>query len=410
MSAGLSFERLTNTYFTAEPTNPFERPRVDLVRLPPVLENAAIWGSTGRDDAGNVWFGVSANGPNELSAHLVEYDAAADLAVDRGDVFSNLARLGPLRSGEAQVKIHSRILQAGDGHLYFASMNDTHEEGGPVRPPFGSHLWRLRLPERQWEHMFAAAEGLIAVAGGGDYVYALGYPDHRLAQYHVPTGRVQWVTVGSREGHVSRNLLADIRGHAYVPRLRAAGDEPGAALVEFDTALREVAATPLGHYLNGPPAEGHGIIACQSLPNGSILFATDLGRLYRIDPPIRTGVAAVVDLGWFHPKGRAYTPSLFTYSGRDMVVGIGRTTRGPGHYVWLSYDLRMRASFELPLAVPQLRGVALRDVLLYGSQTRDRFGSFYLVGAYNDGHSRPLVLRVRPAEPESAGGRPKSGR
>jgi hypothetical protein len=51
MTAGLSFERLTNTYFTAEPTNPFDRPRVNIVRLPPVLQNAAIWGSTGRDDA-----------------------------------------------------------------------------------------------------------------------------------------------------------------------------------------------------------------------------------------------------------------------------------------------------------------------------------------------------------------------
>src|SRR5262249_59266501 len=110
-----------------------------------------------------------------------------------------------------------------------------------------------------------------------------------LAQYHVRTGEAQWVTVESYDGHVSRIVLADVRGHAYVPRLWAARGEPEAALVEFDTALREVAATPLERYVNGPPAEVHGIIACQHLPNGSILFATDLGRLYRIDPPSRTG-------------------------------------------------------------------------------------------------------------------------
>ena len=33
MTAGLSFERLTNTYFTAEPRNPFDRPRVDIIRF-----------------------------------------------------------------------------------------------------------------------------------------------------------------------------------------------------------------------------------------------------------------------------------------------------------------------------------------------------------------------------------------
>ena len=108
----------------------------------------------------------------EPSARLVEYDPTADLAIDRGGVLENLGRLGMLKPGEAQVKIHSKIVQAGDGNLYFASMNDVHEEGGPRAPPFGSHLWRLRLPERQWEHLLAAPEGLIAVAGGGDYIYA----------------------------------------------------------------------------------------------------------------------------------------------------------------------------------------------------------------------------------------------
>jgi hypothetical protein len=405
VNSNLSFERITNSLFTSEPSDPLAAPDVRIVRLPSVRENTAIWGATGRDDNGHIWIGVSLFGAaaagEEPSARLVEYDPLEDRAVDRGGVLENLSRLGLMKPNDAQVKIHSKIVQAGDGHLYFASMNDVHEEGGPRAPPFGSHLWRIRLPERQWEHLLAAPEGLIAVAGGGDYIYALGYPNHRLVQYHVPTAKVRWTTVGSIDGHISRNVIADARGHVYAPRLRSGGAGLETSLVEFDTRLREKAATPLEHYLSGSPVAAHGIIAFQHMPDRSVYFTTHIGRLYRIATPTGSEPALVSDAGWFHPKGPAYTPCLFTYSGKSTLVGIGRM-KSDGPDQWLSRDLDVQLTYATALNLPREGGLSAGNVLLYGCQTRDGFGDFYAVGSVLSGRGQPLVLRMRPAKQPKA--------
>lgn len=396
----LPFERLTNTYFTPEPEDIFEVPEVRMVDMPPVPNDAAVWGATGRDDRGNIWIGVSMNEGDQPSARLVEYDPRTDLAIERGDVLSELGRLNLRQPGDAQAKIHSRFVQAGDGNLYFASMNDTHEEGGPRAPPFGSHLWRLRLPERTWEHLLAAPEGLIAVAGAGNYIYALGYPNHRLVQFHVPTGAVRWTTVGSHSGHVSRNLIADVRGHVYVPRVSLGAET---TLVEFDTDLKEISATPLLHYMSRSPEAAHGIIAFQHLPDRSIYFATDMGRLYRIDADLGAGPALVRDAGWFHPDGTAYTPCLFTRSGTSTLVGIVGRKANPPRMDWTTYDIRARMPvFAKRLSLPTRNGQPLHEVAIYGSQTRDSSGDFYAAGFHRaNGRVKPLVLRIQGRSLES---------
>ena len=162
--------------FTAEPADPFAPPSVRYVHMPAFPGNSVVWGATGRDEDGHVWIGVSMHDVPRPSAHLIEYDPTTEVATDRGDVLDQLTHMKLIRPGEIQPKIHSRIVQAGDGNLYFTSMNETKDEGGPTPPKFGSHLWRLRLPSREWEHLLVAPEGLIAVAGGGDYIYAPRLP------------------------------------------------------------------------------------------------------------------------------------------------------------------------------------------------------------------------------------------
>jgi hypothetical protein len=359
-----------------------------------------VWGATGRDSRGHVWVGVSAAGVSNPSAHLLEYVPEDDQVIDRGDVVSQLKAARVYRHGEGQMKIHSRIVQAIDGHLYFASMDEEGEsEDGSRLPTWGSHLWRLRLPDNRWEHLLAAPEGLIAAAAGGEYVYALGLFDHVLYQYHVPTGQVRSVTVGSVEGHISRNFLADHRGHAYVPRLWKQGKTVAAALVEFDTALREVEMTPLTNYVHPPLQQDHGIIAVQQLRDRSLVFGTHKGFLYRIRPR-DTGPAEVTALGWFYPQEPAYVASLFTYDGERHLLGLSMNTlKGTAPYRWVVYDLDTQTSRATPMEFPTGPGPSLEKWLLYGSMTRDDRGDFYLGGMVErDRQPGPVFVRLRPSQ------------
>ena len=70
-------------------------------------------------------------------------------------------------------------------------------------------------------------EALIAVAVGDRYAYALGYFGHVLFQFDTATRDVKRIPVGSVGGHVSRNFIADYRGHAFVPRLRVDAEPLG---------------------------------------------------------------------------------------------------------------------------------------------------------------------------------------
>lgn len=390
-AAARSYEELTGSLFASPPQGPFRAPVVRELKLPTFADATSVWGATGRDFRGGVWVGVS-TAPAGSSARLFQYDASTDTWHDRGSVVEQLAAAGLARSGQGQNKIHSKIVPAGDGWLYFASSDEEGESPrGDVLPRWGGHLWRIHPQRHVWQHLLATPEGLVAVSGVGRHVYALGYWGHVLIQYDTATGATRRVAVGSVDGHVSRNFLADIRGHAYVPRLRAqAGKAPGVTLVEYDADLREVAETPLEHYLGrGTPGANHGIVGVAYLSDGNLLFTTHVGHLYRIEP--RPGAPSrVTALGAWPPGAPAYGPSLFALGGRDWVAGVVQARSG---FQWVAFEPATQVASTHPI---DLRG--LDKVLLYGSVTRDNAGRAYLGGwAAGVGGQRPLVLQVDPA-------------
>jgi hypothetical protein len=396
-----SYEDLLGCVYTPVTQAPLESVRVRLLPLPDFPGSAAIWGATGRDHRGHIWIGVSANGIPSPSARLMEYDPGRDQLHVRGDVLSELRRCGRARREEGQMKIHSRIVQGEDGHLYFASMDEQGEQtDGSRLPTWGSHLWRLRLPGYQWEHLLAVREGLVAVAGAGRWIYALGYFNHIVYQYDCQTGQSRSLAVGAAGGHISRNFFCSVGGHVYVPRLQPAseGGPLVASLVELNNELREVNATPLDHYSQTRNDDSHGIVSFQPLADGTVVFATDQGYLYQV--MARAGRAAlVVDRGWFHPRGRAYVASMFTSDGRQHLMGLARrdTPSGP-RCEWLVYDLTTGICQPFPVTLPELDGQALGDPNLYGSLARDDEGRCYLGGTCaQHGRQRPVLLQIAPA-------------
>lgn len=372
---------LTAQYrYGSELSNPFAAPRFVPIDLPRFEGALALWGATGRAEDGHLWFGVSTTGGG-VAARLWELDPETAQIEDRGDPIATLRTAGKLRAGAGQNKIHSRIVVGGDGNLYFASMDEQGEDDATEKPPiWGSHLWRLKLPERRWEHLFAAPEGLIAVAGAGDWIYSLGYYGHILYQYHIPSQRVRKVRVGSEGGHISRNLLCDARGHVYVPRFELDTKSPLGArvqLVELDARLTELAATELFNYTLATPKESHGIVSFQMLADRSLVFATDSGFLYRI-VPAESGPARVEELDWFHPGGSAYVATMFTRDGERYLYGVGKSSsRRERRYEWLVFDLQecVARAIEIPAKDP-----IHNAIYIYGSVTRDNQGRMYVVG------------------------------
>ncbi len=388
---------LMNCYFTALPAHPSDAPRVVDVPFPKFPGSHAVWAGTGRDLEGRVWIGGCAEGGEQPSARLFCYDSRTGEMTDAGDVLSALEAQGLLHAGESQMKIHSKIIQAGDGHLYFATMDERGEKpDGSQLPTWGGHLWRLRLPERKWEHLHATKEALIAVAGMGRYIYALGYFGHVLVQWDTEMDSVRTITVGSVDGHVSRNFLADRRGHVFVPRLtRAPGtDTVEASLVEYDAALNVVNATLLEGYCGPKPTDSHGITGVQPMADGSLAFVTHRGRLFHITPA-DSGPAEVKDLGWMHPLGEMAIESLFTYDGHSWLMAVAKLPSE--EWDWVAFDRKSSASVTRPLGLPVRYSSVNKGLLLYGSMTRDAEGAFYLVGtSMNMAPQGPVVWRLMP--------------
>lgn len=389
----LSYAERTGSVFLPAATDRGALAAVADVSPPPFDGAEAIWGATGRDRRGRLWIGVSSRAGAGASARL--YSRGPDGAwQERGQVLAALAEAGVLRAGEQQAKIHSKPVQADDGRLYFASTDEEDEDPGGGRPPrWGGHLWRLDPDGRRWQHLAAVPEGLVAVAGAGRHVFALGYFGHVLYRYDTQRDELKRVVVGAAGGHVSRNLLATIDGHAFVPRVSGDGAAAAAELVEFDAELHELGATPLAHYLGGDVSlqSNHGIVGFAYLPNGNLVFTTHRGQLYLIERTA-TGPARVVPLGWLHPDGEAYAPSLFALSDNQRLAGV--VQRG-GRYQWVVRDLYAGTAAAAPLDT-----LGLTDVLLYGSVTRDDAGCFYVGGwtrVTGAERMRPLLLRLTPA-------------
>lgn len=362
------------------------------VPVPGFPDTNAIWGATGRDARGLLWFGVSAKKPGG-SAHLLQLDPMTGRWTDTGAVNDQLSRAGVRRPGEGQAKIHSRIVAAPDGRLYFTSMDEEGErEDGSKSPRWGSHLWRIHPETLAWEHLFAAPEGLVAAAMGGPFVFSLGYFGHVLYRFDTRSGEVRRAVVGAEGGHVCRNVLADARGHAFVPRLGRRPDGGAEAhLIEFDARFDVRAATPMPHYpTSAGPVANHGIVGLASMPDGRTFFTTHEGWLHELVPK-RKAPTAIVDRGLFHPDGAAYAASLFVVDGGRTLAGVAQRD---GRFDRVRRDLRSGRAEALPIDLGPRK-----EVLLYGSMTTDDLGRCYVAGwqAAEGGGHRPLLVRVPPA-------------
>ena len=255
-------------------------------------------------------------------------------------------------------------------------------------------------PNNRWEHLLGRSRGLDSRGGISRIHPSIA---RLLRSRPVPvqlhkTAATRSIHVGAAGGHISRNCLADHRGHVFVPRLqakRSAAADMVTTLVEFNPLLQEIGESPLGHYTQTRDDNSHGLVGVQPLADFSLAFNTDQGYLYRVWPRAE-GPAVVEELGWFHPNGKAYVASLFTYDGMRFLMGItSRVVRNEQRYEWVVYDLATRDSLAVPVTLPPIEGRPNQQPALYGSVTRDNQGNFYLGGVHHrDSRDWPILLQV----------------
>ncbi|WP_197456040.1 AGE family epimerase/isomerase [Stieleria neptunia] len=402
-------------------------PDFKYIPIPDFPGTFAIWGASGRDDAGNLYLGVSTvwtpDAP-QPSARVFQLSAGGTVR-ELGDVVSHLKTAGvyrerthkldrgghilpedsdvePTLCRESQLKVHSKFVQMDDGKVYFASMDEWGEkEDGSQLPHWGSHLWAYSPESDQWEHLHQIPEAMIAVSGVGRYLFALGYFDHTVYVYDTVSGQLNRTQVGSVGGHISRNLISDRHGNVFVPRVAADSTADSGyvvELVQLDHELNEISSFKLDHYPVTPDFSSHGLTGLAFLTGDRIAFTTSAGFLYLIKA--ESGEPAEIEaIGWFHPDGESYAASLFPLDGERFLCGA---VKYQNREQWVSYDLESRTSVSTPLEIKGVPEHGMNSTLLYGSNTRVDDGSCFVVGAYkNRDRSRQLPLCIKAGFPQS---------
>ncbi len=384
-------------------------PRLKEIEVPDFSGAHSIWGATGRDNLGRIYFGVSAYGVDDPSARLMRLDPALNRFQDLGAVNNRLSELKQRRSDpypEIQMKIHSKIVQAADGRMYFSSQDVSDEVGdGSKNSVFGGRLFALDPKTDLWECVLATPEGLIAVACNKRYVFAMGYFGHVLNQFDTETRQTRSIRLGTVGGHVSRNLFVDSREHVFAIRLAGYdGDETSgvsqlngqqvrATLVELDDQLQEIAQTPLDDYQPTADTESHGMTGFARMLNGELVFVTHSGSIWQVSPGKDHQPSSVQRLGWFHPEGSVYVASLFSPTGSRFVGGFAKQKNQS--YEWVVFDIEQRRSTAMALNATSRKLLERDGLIIYGCDTLGDQMQAYGVGWQRiAGGYGPSILQI----------------
>jgi len=389
---GRTLDQRLGTHFNEVSPKYFKPPNVTQLEFPIIAEDSVLWGATGRDDFGHIYFGVSTYSKNADTAFLYQYSPHSNSLIKQSDVISQLKKAGLYTDGISQNKLHSKFYQADDGYLYFTSFDEQGENGKKgILPIHGGNIWRKKPNDVDWEHILTTKEALIAVNTDGRFVYALGYWGHVLYQYDTQAQVTNQIRVGAINGHISRNFLVSQNGHVFVPKVEiSANNTLIVNLNEYDSALNLVASAPLEHYLYDNKLSKHGIVSYINMKNGDIYFVTAVGALYKISSTSnnRHQVTFEVFLSDTNEVG-GYFPSLFSINGENFLVSFGRLPSSK-HYSWLVYETSTKTT-----ATYDLKTFTNKN-LLYGSVTRDDLGNIYVVGVDQSIKSKhkPMILQL----------------
>lgn len=373
------------------------------VEYPGFPDAHSTWGSIGYSSAHKkVLIGVTNHRDRQ---GLYEYDVASG----QMNLCGFIAELAHLRDFEWQGKIHSQIVEGGNGAMYFAT------DGGESREEYlmehshgysGGFFFKWDPREKRLTNL---GRGLqydsikdLAVDRASGRILAVSYPQVHLLSYDPAKNDMRDLgRMGS--DHVPRVIFSDWWGNAYYVDWRQ-------RLVKFEREKLVFARDSLPAF---PGTSGNkiitGITAYASDRQAGVIYLVTYGSKLLAFHPRETGIGAVEDLGGVYddpatPPHSYYCPNLALGRNGRLYYFLG----GHGMYAGkeaavalMEFDPRTRTKrvvLRYPLS-------AISEVT--GSDVKDENGNLYFAGVRHDrnakqegesGGSRPFLIVFNPTE------------
>ncbi|MEM9236091.1 MAG: hypothetical protein AAGB14_04880, partial [Verrucomicrobiota bacterium] len=199
----------------------------------------SCWWALGNDQSGNIYVAISNHElPPDGNVAVFKYDPAVDQMTLIDDLKSVSTAAGNWLSTENQQKVHTRLIEGGDGRIYFA----THDNSwGSLEDHRGTHIYALENDQitdlsatatQYLDKDMQTVTGNIGVhlehyatmsmemtRGFPRLIYGITYGDGYLYRLNLETGDIGMIAQtgqGYADG-IIRNFAVDLAGNAWVP-------------------------------------------------------------------------------------------------------------------------------------------------------------------------------------------------
>jgi hypothetical protein len=384
----------------------------------------SCWWALGNNRAGNIYVAISnhLNYPGGNVA-VFKYDPALDRMSFLNDLQSVSTAAGNWLATENQQKVHTRLIEGGDGRVYFA----THDNSwGNLSDHRGTHFYAIENDQisdlsvnttQYLDKDMQTVEGSIGVhvenygtigmemaPGIPGIIYGITYGEGYLYQLKLGTGAIRMIARTGR-GHnegIIRNLAVDLDGNAYVPVRGATNGE--IRIFKYDNAQDSWGDTGKSYmdgFLAVKDSDKSGwLLHVYPKARDMAYFIAYDGKVYRFT--FETGLLEYLGILEANPNPRVNN-LILSDDGKRLYALVYRYG-GTSENKFVEFDLEtgLARTIESRIAL-----YGTRD-LIFGGFAKDRLGHAYMVGwtfavttigniaLFKIGVEPPPTLAIRP--------------
>lgn len=343
-------------------------------------EGSSAWDDIGYNPSDNtVYVGIT---DHRDKVALYVYHPSIDSVKLKGFV-SDLGRLRPF---QWQAKIHSKIVAAPNGEMYFATDGGESREEYLMEHPKGYAGGFIMKWNPVSDQMTNLGMGLqyesikdIDIDPNTGKVYAISYPQVHFLTYDPASNKLSdYGRLGS--GHVPRMLFTDKWGNCYYVdwRQRLVKYEVTKEKLLFaPNSLPSFAGTPGEHIITG-------ITAFAKDDKNGVIYLITYGAKVLAFYPQQNGIGKVEDLGGVidvpgKERWNYYVPNLNVGNNGKLYYVIG------GHGIYAKKDISLFVEFDPKTKTPVIlfEYPATIFVEATGCDTKDKDGNMYFAGKRN---------------------------